>query len=447
MIRPWLSDLPTGDYWLRRARVPVAMLEPVSAPADDEGNVAVDLKIADSRIAAIAPAGSGADGIDMDGGQVWPGLVDAHVHLDKTQIWPRTTNPDGTHSGARLATGADRANWTEDDVRARFEFGLECAYAHGTIAMRTHIDSYWPHARIGWKVFREMRERWAGRIALQAVSICPPDRFLGDEGTALADEVATSGGVLGMVTNGLGAVDPPTLAELQYQIDHFFSLAEERGLAIDVHLDETGEASATTLRLMAETVLRRDFRRPVQCGHCCALAIQPEAEARQTIRLVAEAGIAVVVLPMCNMYLQGRVAGVTPRWRGITLVHELRAAGVAVSFASDNCRDPFYAYGDYDMVEVHREAVRIAQLDHPFGAWVGSVSTVPAASLGLNGVGRIAVGATADLLLFRARGMTELLARPQSDRVVLRAGRVLDAVLPDFRRLDPVVVLRSDAGV
>src|SRR5580704_2915264 len=447
MIRPWLSDLPSGDYWLRRARVPAAMLAPVSAPADDEGNIAVDLKIAGGRIAAIAPAGSASEGIDLDGGQVWPGLVDAHVHLDKTQIWPRAANLDGTHSGARAATGADRANWTEDDIRARFEFGLECAYAHGTVAMRTHIDSYWPHARIGWRVFREMRDRWAGRLALQAVSICPPDRFLGDEGTALADEVAASGGALGMVTNGLGVLDPPTLADLQHQIDHFFSLAEARDLAIDVHLDETGEASATTLRLVAETALRRKFRRPIQCGHCCALATQPEGEARETIRLVAEAGIAIVVLPMCNMYLQGRVVGVTPRWRGITLIHELRAAGVAVSFASDNCRDPFYAYGDYDMVEVHREAVRIAQLDHPFGNWAGSVSTVPAASLGLIGVGRIEVGATADLLLFRARGMTELLARPQSDRVILRAGRVLDAELPDFRRLDPTVEKHWGAGV
>jgi cytosine deaminase len=136
----------------------------------------------------------------------------------------------------------------------------------------------------------------------------------------------------------------------------------------------------------------------------------------------------------------------TPRWRGITLVHELRAAGIAVSFASDNCRDPFYAYGDYDMVEVHREAVRIAHLDHPFDAWAGSVSAVPARALGLAGVGCIAVGAAADLLLFRARGMTELLARPQSDRVVLRAGRVLDAEPPDFRRLDPTLHDSSIAG-
>jgi cytosine deaminase len=147
----------------------------------------------------------------------------------------------------------------------------------------------------------------------------------------------------------------------------------------------------------------------------------------------------VIVLPMCNMYLQGRAAGRTPRWRGITLVHEFHAAGVPVSFASDNCRDPFYAYGDNDMMEVFREALRIAQLDHPFGDWTASAAATPAAACGFADRGRIAVGSPADLVLFRARSMTELLARPQSDRVILRGGRVLDAVVPDYRELDAVV--------
>ena len=49
-----------------------------------------------------------------------------------------------------------------------------------------------------------MRDAWAGRIDLQAVSICPLERFAGDDGVALANEVADSGGILGMTTTGEG---------------------------------------------------------------------------------------------------------------------------------------------------------------------------------------------------------------------------------------------------
>jgi cytosine deaminase len=91
------------------------------------------------------------------------------------------------------------------------------------------------------------------------------------------------------------------------------------------------------------------------------------------------------------------------------------------------------------MMEVYREAVRIAQLDHPFGTWAASVTATPASSCGFNEPRRIVAGAVADLVLFRARSMTELLARPQSDRVVLRGGKRIDTTLPDFREMDAVV--------
>jgi len=440
MSKTWIEPPHSGDFWLRDARVPTALLPEEPEPANSDGLVRLDLRITDGRITAIAPVGSAPDGVDLDGGQVWPCLVDAHVHLDKTQIWPRAANPNGTHAGARMAAQVDRAGWSEEDIAARFGFGLACAYAHGTAAMRTHIDSYWPHARIGWRVFRTLRDAWAGRITLQAVSLCPLDHFMSEDGIALADEVANSGGVLGMATMGLVDPDRQMPSDLQDQLDRFFGLAEERGLALDLHIDETGDPRARMLHMVAATALRRGFSQPIQCGHCCSLAMQSEEFAAETIRLCAEARIAIVVLPMCNMYLQGRDAGRTPRWRGITLVHEFHAAGVPVSFASDNCRDPFFAYGDYDLVEVYREAVRIAHLDHPFGEWPQSVGPTPATALGLSQHGSIRTGASADLILFRARSMTELLARPQSDRVILRNGQVIEASPPDYRELDPVLV-------
>jgi cytosine deaminase len=429
------ASLP-NDVWLRNATVPATLMD--GAPADAEGLARVDLRLTDGRIAAVVPFGTADSGIDLDRGQVWPCFVDGHVHLDKTQTWPRQPNPDGTHPGAKNAVIADRGkHYSEADIEPRFEFGLRCAYAHGTAAIRTHLDSYWPNAKAHWAVFRRLRNAWAGRIDLQAVSICPLERFVGNDGVALANEVAESGGILGMTTTGEGgqAASP----EFQALLDRFFTLAEERGLAMDLHLDESGDPTSRTLDAVARTAIRRNFRAPIQVGHVCSLSVQTESDAMATIRLCAEAGLRVINLPMCNMYLQGRQAGRTPRWRGITMVHEFRAAGVPVSFASDNCRDPFYAYGDYDMMEVYREAVRIAQLDHPFGTWAASVTATPASSCGFADPRRIVAGAVADLVLFRARSMTELLARPQSDRVVLRSGKRIDTTLPDFREMDAVV--------
>ena len=86
---------------------------------------------------------------------------------------------------------------------------------------------------------------------------------------------------------------------------------------------------------------------------------------------------------MCNMFLQDRHAGRTPRWRGVTALHELKAAGVETMIASDNTRDPFYAYGDLDMLEVWREGVRILHLDYPFADWADAVSAAPARAMGV----------------------------------------------------------------
>jgi cytosine deaminase len=431
------STLPP-DIWLRNAQIPAAVLNTAPAPADAEGLVKADLRLTDGLIAAIAPTGTAPDGIDLDRGQVWPCFIDGHVHLDKTQTWPRQPNPDGTHTGAKNAVIADRAaHYTEADIEPRFDFALRCAFAHGTAAIRTHLDSYWPNAKAHWAVFRRQRDAWAGRIDLQAVSICPLERFAGDDGIALANEVAESGGILGMTTTGEGghAASP----EFQSLLDRFFDLADQRGLALDLHLDETGDPTSRTLDAVARTAIRRKFPHPIQVGHVCSLSVQTDREASATIALCADSGLTVINLPMCNMYLQGRTSGKTPRWRGITLVHEFVAAGVPVSFASDNCRDPFYAYGDYDMMEVYREAVRIAQLDHPFGAWTASVTKTPAAACGFKDNGRIAIGAAADLTLFKARSMTELLARPQFDRTILRNGKPIDTTLPDFREMDAIV--------
>ncbi|MGE5148032.1 MAG: cytosine deaminase [Candidatus Eiseniibacteriota bacterium] len=441
--------IPDGDIRLRRARVAQSLIDGAPpGPADSEGLVGVDIEIKGGRIAGLAPAGKmpAQGAIDLDNGQVWPSFVDLHTHLDKGHIWPRAANPDGTFYGAATTTTADReANWRAEDVRRRFEFGLRCAHAHGTAAIRTHLDSHAAQAETSWGVFRELRDQWAGRIDLQASSIVPIDIFATDEGTQLADLVARSGGQLGTVTRLSGGTHTDIPPEFQELIDKVFALAEERDLDLDFHVDESGAQGAVALGIIARTAIRRKFKDRILCGHCCSLAVQPEALVDETLGLCADAGIAIVSLPMCNMYLQDRVPGRTPRWRGVTLLHEMKARGIPVSVSSDNCRDPFYGFGDHDVLEVFTQATRIAHLDRPYADWPRAVTTTPADVMGLAGRGGIRVGVPADLVLFRARSMSELLSRRQADRVVLRNGRAIDTTLPDYRELDDLFVHEAAA--
>ncbi len=277
-----------------------------------------------------------------------------------------------------------------------------------------------------------MRAEWAGQIELQGSALVGIDRVLEDPYfDDLSRTVRAHGGILGAVTYPVPG--------LEAGIDRMFRHAIEHGLDLDFHADETGDPAVRTLALIAEAAIRHRFRGRVLVGHCCSLARQPEDVIDRTLDLVAEAGLAVVSLPMCNMYLQDRRAGATPRWRGVTLLHEMKARGIAVMVSSDNTRDPFYAYGDLDALEVYAQATRILHLDHPVGDWPRAVTATPAEVLGRPEFGRLEAGGGADLVLLRARSWTELLSRPQADRIVVRNGRAIDTTLPDYRELDALL--------
>ncbi|MGB3553427.1 MAG: cytosine deaminase, partial [Jannaschia sp.] len=343
--------LPDGPLTLADVTVPAHLL---GQPGD---LIRTDLHIADGLL-----SGTPGERVKMAGAMVLPAFVDMHTHLDKGHIWPRAPNPDGSFMGALTTVRADHANWSAGDVRARMEFGLRCAHAHGTRAIRTHLDSTPPQPDISWPVFAELRAAWAGRVEMQAVCLIGCEGFSEDGDFArTADMVELCGGVLGMVTY--------PLPDLKDRLLGFFRMAEARGLSADFHVDETMDPESETLRMIAKTAIETGFTAAVTVGHCCSLSTQEETRALDTLDLVAKAGIAVVSLPMCNLYLQDRGPG-TPRSRGVTLVHEMRDRDIPVSFASDNTRDPFYAYGDLDMLEVLRQATRIAHLDHSRADWI-----------------------------------------------------------------------------
>jgi cytosine deaminase len=429
--------IPTSaPYTLTDARVHRSLAPDLAAAFDEDGFALADIAIADGKITAIArrhgPRPS--DAVDLGGRIVLPAFVDCHTHIDKGHIWPRKPNPDGSFTGALGATGEDRArHWNAVDVARRMDFSLRSAYAHGTKAIRTHLDSVAPQETISWPVFQEMRSRWQGRIELQAACLFGIDT--GRDAIwleSLVRRVAEAGGVLGAVTYMV-----PDLEEL---LDRIFIHAIELGLDLDFHADETADVAAISLRKIAEAALRHKYQGNILVGHCCSLARQPDSEALETLNLVARAGLAVVSLPMCNLYLQDRRQdSTTPRWRGVTLVHEMKARGIPVAVASDNTRDPFYAYGDLDMLEVYRMATRILHFDHPVDDWPKAVAATPADIMRLQDAGRLFAGGPADLVIFRGRSWTELLSRPEQDRIVVRDGKAIERAIPDYAELDDLM--------
>ncbi len=440
------ATLPnSAHYWLRNGRIPRVLmadsslgehLAAIAAPPLWEDLVAVDIEIQQGQILRILPPEPGpsaaVSGVDLAGGLVWPCFADLHTHLDKGHMWPRMPNPDGTFDQALSSVLADyEKKWPPEDLYRRMNFGLRCSYAHGTQAIRTHLDAFGPsQGADSMAVFNALAREWAGRLTLQAVCLVGTEVYLTPEGEALADVMAESGGLLGAVTE----MGP----DLDKQLDRLFELAMERGLNLDLHVDESLDPTDTALGRVAQAKLRHGFTGSVVCGHCCSLSVQSPEVVTETINLVKQAEIGIVSLPMCNLYLQDRQAGRMPRFRGVTLLHELQAAGVPVALASDNCRDPFYAYGDHDGLEVFTQAARMGHLDRPYGAWPQAVSRTPAQLMGLD-LGLVAENQPADLVVFKARTFNELMSRPQADRVVIRNGLAIDTTLPDYAELDDLV--------
>jgi cytosine deaminase len=404
-----------GTLRLVGARVP-ARLAPTLPPGEGSWR-AVDIDVSAGRIARIAPAAPATGAIRLDGIAL-PALADLHTHLDKTGIVARAPAPEGDLLAAIAAAERDAANWTAADIAARAEAALARAFRAGVRAMRSHVD--WPGAAApaAWRVLGELAVAWRGRVALERASLTPLDAFA-DEDTAeaIAGAVAASraregNGVLGAfvyVNDGLAT-----------KLDRLFAAAARHGLDLDFHVDETLDPRARGLAAMLDALERHRFAGRVVCGHCCALTVLPAPEQRAVIARAAAAGVTIVALPTTNLYLQDRTLGATPLRRGVTLAAELAAAGVPLAIATDNVRDCFYPYGDYDLLRSFETGLIALQLGDA-ARWLEAVTTVPARAMALAWDGALRPGAPADLLLFPGGTEADLASR-DAERIVLRNG-------------------------
>jgi cytosine deaminase len=376
------------------------------------------VRILGDQVAAVGedvyPA-PGDSQIDLAGYVLLPGLAEPHVHLDKAFTAGRAVPATPDLAGAITAWCDLRANLTPTDFADRARRGAVGYLASGATAVRAHTDVSPVLGIIPVAALRAVRDELAGAVDIEIVASanCPVTGTAGRENlAALRDAIDAGADVVG----GAPWLDPDPAAAC----DLLFGIAAAAGLPVDLHVDETTDPAADTLRVLID-LTRRGFGQRVTASHVVSLASRPPAARQRIAEALAETGIGVVTLPQTNLWLQGRYDMPAP-CRGLTAVAALRDAGVPVAAGADNIRDPFNPLGRTDPLETASLLAAAAHLRpaQALAAVTGDAWTVlgrPAPA--------IQVGAPARFVAVAAADADDAVAAPPPDRIVIRGSRLV----------------------
>jgi cytosine deaminase len=393
------------DLILRSCRVPTRP-EPV------------DLAIAEGRIAAVGRAESPAhETIDAGGRLVTPGLVDAHVHLDKALLMDRVSGTAETAADAIRLTGAAKRGFTVDDIVARARRVLELAVAAGTTAMRVHVEVDPIVGLAGMEAMLTLKREYAPAVALQLCAFAQ-EGILQAVGT---EELLRR--ALQMGADLVGGC-PYNDTDAKRHIEIVFTLAREFGVDADFHVDFTDEPEHLHVREIVRQTTRAGWQGRVAVGHLTELAALPVDEQVGLIAELAAARIGVISLPLTDLYLMGRRDERNVR-RGLTPIRRLLQAGVPVALASNNIRNPFTPIGTADpaqLVYVGAVAAHMGSVDL-MRALVDTIMSHAARIMNLRDYG-CAVGCRADLVLWECERVEDIVMALPPRRLVVKSGRV-----------------------
>jgi len=410
------------DLLLRNARL---------LGADDVTDIAVD----GGRVSALGAVGAGATGteptdstqeIDLEGRLVTPPLVEPHIHLDAvlTVGQPRRNVSGSLFEGIAVWTERVRT-LSKEDVRTRVREVLLWQLANGVQAVRSHVDVCDPRFHAVHALL-ELREEFAGLIDLQLVAFPQQGIFGYDGGSALMRRA---------VENGADVVGAIPHFELTREdgvesVRFAFALAEDNGLQVDIHCDETDDDHARFVEVMVAETIKRGMTGRVTASHTTAMHSYNQAYASRLITNIARAGLNMVTNPLDNSVLQGRF-DTGPVRRGHTRVKELIAAGVNVAIGNDSVMDSWYPLGYADPAQA---AFVLAHFAHMSGATelpylLEMITTNPARALGLDDEG-LRVGGPASLVVFDAPTAEDALRRVTPRFLVLRDGAVVARTVP-----------------
>jgi cytosine deaminase len=369
-------------------------------------DLVVDIGVQDGRIAAVGPdlIGDGPE-VALGGLLVLPGLVETHIHLDKSGLARRCDCGQGSLAEAVAAVAAAKRDFTEDDVYQRARQTLERSILQGTQRMRTHVEV---DPRVGLTSVHALRRLAADYAWAIDLELCafPQEGLLDDPGCEAVLIAALQQGAT--VVGGAPYMDNDSHG----QIARIFMLAKFFDIDIDLHLD----FSLDTGHLDAEEVCRQTdaygWGGRVCIGHVTKFSALPLPRFEAMAQRLADSGVAVTVLPATDLFLIGRDQDHNVP-RGVAPAHRLRTHGVTCSISTNNVLNPFTPFGDCSLIRMANLFANVAQIGTPEGmvGCLEMITTQPARLMNLAQYG-IVVGAPADFVVLdcasRAQAVAEL---------------------------------------
>ena len=386
--------------------------------AGEESKPPVDIGIEGGRIAAIE-AGLTAEGeeIDLGGRLVSPGFIETHIHLDKSCLLDRCKSVKGTLEEAIGEVAKAKQNFHSEEVRDRAVRTLEKSILQGTTHMRTHLEVDPVVGLRSLDGIQPLIEEYKWAIDLE-ICVFPQEGLLNNPGT---DELMIEGLKRGCHVVG-GA--PYTDSDPPGQIDRLFEMAREFDVDVDLHLDFGNTPEGMTIEHVCDRTEEYGYGGRVTVGHMTQLSTLEVPELERITRRLADAGVAVTVLPSTDLYLMGRHQDHNVL-RGVVPVHKMLRHGVNCNLSSNNVLNPFTPFGDCSLIRManlYANICQVGQIDDTIECF-NMVTRRSADLLNLDDYG-IEVGKSADLVVIDNKDRQSAVAELSQPLMGLKKGHL-----------------------
>lgn len=374
----------------------------------------LSMAIRGGRIAALLPPGShlpeAPEVIDLAGDLLLPGLVDGHMHLDKTLFGlPWTPHAAEPFRMSRIATDQAVLPNLPLNTAARAGELIRRCVANGTAHIRTHADITPGFGLSALEGVLTAREAHAGAASVQVVAF-PQAGVMRAGGRPMLDLLDAA---IGAGAELVGGIDPCEVDRDPHgQLDGIFAIAEKRGVGVDIHLHEPGELGLFSLQEICARVRAHGMAGRATISHGFCLGATTESKQKVAAELMASCGVALVTHGAGNATMPPLML--------------LRRAGVRIFCGNDDVRDTWSPYGNADMLERASVIGWREDLRHdPLLLELFSmVSSEGAAALGITDYG-IAPGNPAHFFSIAAENIPDAIGAHPPRRRVFHAGKLV----------------------